>query len=328
MARALSGSTRSTSRTGCASRAVARRGIRWSATWLGWPVPRRQPGCGASSTSASAMPGATLQHGLLPREGGGRGRAHPAAAAEVYRQSLSSGRPFLRAGRHPDQQHGLDAPPAAGVRHSRQRPLPSPAGPRRRRRRPVRSAGVTDEHVETDAAGPETFTLDELVRLVKRSAVHSRALLVHHAGPGCPAGHDPSVGLAVRDVVLTRDEIRELMESLLASSAQPSSRRRASVTGSSRTAATVGRRYSSSSRGTSASHGSVWAVVIYAPGPDPPSSPRARTRHRPAPAADRLTVMTQTRAQAGCRCLGRDPGRTSRPNASIHSFWLRPTLCR
>jgi nucleoside-diphosphate-sugar epimerase len=79
--------------------------------------------------------------------------------------------------------------------------------------------GATDEHIETDAAGPETFTFDELVRLVKR-AVRSRALLVHMPIP-VVLGTTRLLGLTVRDVVLTRDEIRELMESLLASTSQP-----------------------------------------------------------------------------------------------------------
>src|SRR5688500_5610209 len=38
--------------------------------------------------------------------------------------------------------------------------------------------GATNDRVETDAAGPETLTFDELVRVVK-AAVRSRALLLH-----------------------------------------------------------------------------------------------------------------------------------------------------
>lgn len=76
--------------------------------------------------------------------------------------------------------------------------------------------GATDEAVETDAAGPEAFTFDELVRLVK-AAVHSRALLLHMPAVLVLAA-TRVIGLGVRDVVLTRDEIRELMESLLAGS--------------------------------------------------------------------------------------------------------------
>jgi NADH dehydrogenase len=75
------------------------------------------------------------------------------------------------------------------------------------------------EHVETDAAGPETFTFDELVRLVKH-AVRSRALLMHMP-VAVVLGATKLLGLTVHDVVLTRDEIRELMESCLVSTSAP-----------------------------------------------------------------------------------------------------------
>lgn len=78
---------------------------------------------------------------------------------------------------------------------------------------------ASDDPLMTDAAGPETFTFNELVRLVK-NAVHSRALLMNMPVP-VVLGSTRLLGLAVRDVVLTRDEIRELMESLLTSSASP-----------------------------------------------------------------------------------------------------------
>jgi NADH dehydrogenase len=79
--------------------------------------------------------------------------------------------------------------------------------------------GSGDDHVETDAAGPETLTFDELVRLVK-TAVRSRALLAHMP-VAVVLATTRLMGLLVRDVVLTRDEIRELAESLLTSSANP-----------------------------------------------------------------------------------------------------------
>jgi NADH dehydrogenase len=77
--------------------------------------------------------------------------------------------------------------------------------------------GSADEIVEMDACGPETFTFDELVRLVK-SAVRSRALVAHMPVTIVLAA-TRLLGLMVRDVVLTRDEIRELTESLLTSAA-------------------------------------------------------------------------------------------------------------
>src|SRR5688500_9087457 len=79
--------------------------------------------------------------------------------------------------------------------------------------------GATDDPVETDAAGPKTFTFDELVSVVK-SAVRSRAVLLHMP-IAVVLGTTRLLGLGLRDVVLTRDEIRELMESLLASTSSP-----------------------------------------------------------------------------------------------------------
>lgn len=66
-----------------------------------------------------------------------------------------------------------------------------------------------------DAAGPETFEYRELVELV-RTAVGSRSIVLPmpHAAVLAAA---KVLGLLVRDVVLTRDEIRELTSSLLTS---------------------------------------------------------------------------------------------------------------
>jgi uncharacterized protein YbjT (DUF2867 family) len=69
--------------------------------------------------------------------------------------------------------------------------------------------------VETDACGPEVFTFNDLVRTVG-AAVGSRARLVHLPVPVVLAT-TTVIGWLVRDVVLTGDEIRELMESLLVS---------------------------------------------------------------------------------------------------------------
>jgi NADH dehydrogenase len=73
--------------------------------------------------------------------------------------------------------------------------------------------GGSDSTVETDAAGPEVLSFNEIVRIV-REAVGSRALLLHMPVP-LVLITTRVIGAAVRDVVLTRDEIRELMESLL-----------------------------------------------------------------------------------------------------------------
>jgi nucleoside-diphosphate-sugar epimerase len=75
--------------------------------------------------------------------------------------------------------------------------------------------GFGERIVEMDAAGPEVFSFDQLVRLVA-AAVGSRARLAH-LPPWAVLTFTGLMGFALRDVVLTRDEITELMESLLVS---------------------------------------------------------------------------------------------------------------
>ena len=64
-----------------------------------------------------------------------------------------------------------------------------------------------------DAVGPETMTFEELVRLIAAS-VGSRARVLH-LNPGLALLFSRLTGHLVRDVVLTRDEIKGLMEELL-----------------------------------------------------------------------------------------------------------------
>ncbi len=70
-----------------------------------------------------------------------------------------------------------------------------------------------------DAAGPETLSYRQLVDLV-RGAVGSRSIVLPMPGPVVLATAK-LLGLVVRDVVLTRDEIRELTSSLLTSHRPP-----------------------------------------------------------------------------------------------------------
>jgi NADH dehydrogenase len=70
-----------------------------------------------------------------------------------------------------------------------------------------------------DAAGPEILTYRELVDLV-RGAVGSRSIVLPMPGPVVLATAR-LLGLVLRDVVLTRDEIRELTSSLLTSHQPP-----------------------------------------------------------------------------------------------------------
>ncbi|HEV2489289.1 MAG TPA: NAD(P)H-binding protein [Candidatus Acidoferrales bacterium] len=81
------------------------------------------------------------------------------------------------------------------------------------------AAGETNEDVILDAVGPEVFTFDELVRLI---AVHigGQARLIH-----VPSEISLLItrmfGVAMHDVILTREEIKGLMANLLVSGSAP-----------------------------------------------------------------------------------------------------------
>ncbi len=87
-------------------------------------------------------------------------------------------------------------------------------------------AGHADGNSVMDVAGPETHTFDQLVRLVA-DTVHSRAKILH-SPPGPALYLLRLVGYLVRDVVLTRDEVRGLMAGLLVSESPPTGRTRLS----------------------------------------------------------------------------------------------------
>lgn len=85
----------------------------------------------------------------------------------------------------------------------------------------VAAATLADGTV-VDAAGPDTFTFREFVALV-REAVGSRAWVVPvPVGAALLAGR--AIGLVVRDVVLTRDEVTELRARLMRSAVAPTGR--------------------------------------------------------------------------------------------------------
>lgn len=77
------------------------------------------------------------------------------------------------------------------------------------------SAGHKDDNIVIDAVGPETFTFEELVRLIA-DRIHRRARIIH-VRPGLVLFLARLIGCIVRDVVLTRDEIGGLMSNLLVS---------------------------------------------------------------------------------------------------------------
>ena len=81
------------------------------------------------------------------------------------------------------------------------------------------AAGSESENTVADAAGPDTFTFEGLLRLLA-SAVGARVRLVH-TPPSVGFGLTRLVGLMLRDVVLTRDEVDGLMAGLLTSNSSP-----------------------------------------------------------------------------------------------------------
>ncbi|MEA2621904.1 MAG: hypothetical protein QOH61_814 [Chloroflexota bacterium] len=79
--------------------------------------------------------------------------------------------------------------------------------------------GARDDTVTVDAAGPERFTFRELVELV-RGAIGSHALVVN-VPPLMALLAARTMGLALGDTLLTRDEVDDLMRGLLVSHEPP-----------------------------------------------------------------------------------------------------------
>ena len=81
------------------------------------------------------------------------------------------------------------------------------------------SAGATTESLTVDVAGPEIFTFEGLVRML-RDAMARRTVLMR-VPPTVALAGAMLVGVAVRDMALTGAEVRGLMAELLISH-QPS----------------------------------------------------------------------------------------------------------
>ena len=84
------------------------------------------------------------------------------------------------------------------------------------------AAGRESRDLDVDAAGPDILTFNRFVRLLAE-AVDSNALLFHAPRPVSYLGARV-LGLLVRDVMLTRDEVTELTASLLVSAQPPTGR--------------------------------------------------------------------------------------------------------
>lgn len=102
--------------------------------------------------------------------------------------------------------------------------------------------GAAQDDLEVDAAGPLRWSFDAFVRLIAK-AVGGRAWIAH-APPGVALAVGRLAGLALRDVILTRDELDALRAGLLVSAEPP---RGADLFDEwiSANAARVGRRYTS-----------------------------------------------------------------------------------
>ena len=83
-------------------------------------------------------------------------------------------------------------------------------------------AGKSDENLTVDAVGPEVYTFNELVELI-RTTVGSRARILH-LPPRAALLLSRAIGLMVRDVVLTGEEIDGLRSNLLVSENPPNCR--------------------------------------------------------------------------------------------------------
>lgn len=83
----------------------------------------------------------------------------------------------------------------------------------------VVDSGAREESFVLDAVGPETYTYDALVRLI-RQAISSRARITYQPAPLIRLA-SKILGLIVDDVVLTKDEIKGLTADLLVSHHTP-----------------------------------------------------------------------------------------------------------
>ncbi len=83
----------------------------------------------------------------------------------------------------------------------------------------VINAGQQEGNLVLDAAGPDIFTFEELVRLIA-DKLHRRVMIIH-ANPGLAFYAAKLIEPVVGDVLITRDEIAGLMANLLISQKPP-----------------------------------------------------------------------------------------------------------
>ena len=106
----------------------------------------------------------------------------------------------------------------------------------------VVEAGQRSENMTIDAVGPESYQFEELIRLIAKTL--GRRTHVLNGPPWLALLTSHLLGIALSDVMLTRDELKGLMANLLVSNATPTGQTRFS-SWLSKNAATIGRHYAS-----------------------------------------------------------------------------------
>jgi nucleoside-diphosphate-sugar epimerase len=104
------------------------------------------------------------------------------------------------------------------------------------------NAASMRKNTTLDAVGPETYSFNELVQLIARTL--GRNIHIGHVSPALAHILTRLLGLAVHDVILTREEIDGLMANLLVSYQPPLGRTQLSIW-LEQNAARVGSRYAS-----------------------------------------------------------------------------------
>jgi NADH dehydrogenase len=102
--------------------------------------------------------------------------------------------------------------------------------------------GATSDEVVRDAAGPEIFTFEEMVRTIAVAIGHPRPLI--NCPPTIALSMARLIGVLVRDVVVNLEELQGLMANLVVSSEEPTGQIRF-TDWLKENSGTLGRRYAS-----------------------------------------------------------------------------------
>ena len=86
------------------------------------------------------------------------------------------------------------------------------------------AAGAGEDRIVIDAAGPDVFSFDDFVRLIRKTIGSHAAVM--HARPRIALALSAMVGSVMRDRLVTRAELAGLMQGLLTSRGEPTGTRR------------------------------------------------------------------------------------------------------